>query len=246
MSNITYQLHSCKVNLFMSFAIVISGSGSMTSHPWNNNYSKRVYQVTMSHEVTSFCDRAFENCIYLLPFVLPNINSIPYRAFAECDSITQIDIPDSVSVINSEAFNGCDGLTTISIPDSVTRIANYAFNNCVSLSNANLPTQLTELGRRSFAFTSISSVQIPKTLVKADYYSTYSYDYNGSTYSIPDGPFYCCEKLNTASFESGSTQVAANIFSGCTGLQSVVIPDSVTAIKDSAFNGFKIKCCKYA
>ena len=35
------------------------------------------------------------------------------RAFAGCTSLTEIDLPDSVSEIGQEAFWGCTGLTRL-------------------------------------------------------------------------------------------------------------------------------------
>lgn len=51
-------------------------------------------------------------------------------AFAFCNSITIINIPNSVATIGESAFLGCESLTNINIPNSVTTIGKSAFFCC--------------------------------------------------------------------------------------------------------------------
>ena len=53
--------------------------------------------------------------------------SIGNNAFYNCYSLTQINIPDSVTSIGGYAFYSCYSLTQINIPDSVTSIGGSAF-----------------------------------------------------------------------------------------------------------------------
>ena len=60
-----------------------------------------------------------------------------------CDSLTSINIPNSVTPIGVRAFSGCESLTNINIPNSVTTIENGAFCGCESLTNINIPNSVT-------------------------------------------------------------------------------------------------------
>ena len=62
-----------------------------------------------------------------------NISTIRECAFQNCESLTTVAIPDSVTEISRGAFYSCTSLTTVAIPDSVTTIGAAAFANCTSL-----------------------------------------------------------------------------------------------------------------
>ena len=53
--------------------------------------------------------------------------------FSDCDSLTEIEIPEGVTEIEGYAFNSCSGLIEITIPKSVKRINEYVFHNCKNL-----------------------------------------------------------------------------------------------------------------
>ena len=54
-------------------------------------------------------------------------------AFWGCESLTSINIPNSVTTIGWCAFQGCESLTSINIPNSVATIGDGAFWGCINL-----------------------------------------------------------------------------------------------------------------
>ena len=66
--------------------------------------------------------------------------------FQECEALSSITIPESVTKISSYAFYQCKALTNITIPNSVTEIDNSAFQECEALSSITLPESVEKIG----------------------------------------------------------------------------------------------------
>ena len=61
------------------------------------------------------------------------VTSIGKEAFAFCDPLTSITIPDSIKRIGWKAFLDCESLEEIIIGNSVKGIGRHAFDGCDSL-----------------------------------------------------------------------------------------------------------------
>jgi leucine rich repeat protein, bspA family len=66
---------------------------------------------------------------------LSKIKFIGDWAFWDCNGLTSINIPNSVTSIGEWAFMQCSSLTSINIPNSVTSIKHYAFYGCINLAS---------------------------------------------------------------------------------------------------------------
>lgn len=76
-------------------------------------------------------------------------------------SITNITIPEGVTIIGEDAFNG-SLITSIVIPEGVEEISFGAFRNCHKLTNVQLPSSLKKMEQQAFAATGLVSLQIPE------------------------------------------------------------------------------------
>ena len=62
-----------------------------------------------------------------------SITSIDQEAFAGCESLRWIALPEALESINAFAFADCNKMTNIDLPDSLTYIGNNAFDGCAAL-----------------------------------------------------------------------------------------------------------------
>lgn len=149
-----------------------------------------------------------------------NITSISRGAFADCEFLKSIIIPNSITSIDDNTFSWCKSLFSITIPESVTSIGNYAFRDCTSLTNINIPKSVASIGEFTFLnCTSLTSINIP-----------------GRVTSISHGAFSDCKSLTSITIPEGVTRIGNSAFSGCKSLTSITIPIGVTSIGGWAFH----------
>ncbi len=140
-----------------------------------------------------------------------SLTEVGAQAFKGCKKLTRVVLPEGCTAIGANAFTDCPMLESINIVDctKMTSIGDYAFKGCSKLV-AELPASLEKIGIDAFRGTSIKTAFISNKVT-----------------SIGANAFMECVSLTTLTFENGGN-VAITIgdyaFSGCTGIQSVVLP----------------------
>ena len=142
-------------------------------------------------------------------------------AFADCEDLISVVIPDGVIKIGPEAFQNCSQLNHITIPSSMTSIGDRAFYNCYRIKSIAIPSSVINIGKEAFSGChSLKSVSIPNSIKK-----------------IPEGLFYLCDTLKSIVIPNSVTAIDDEAFYTCIKLESIVIPSSVTSIGNGAFSG---------
>ena len=96
-----------------------------------------------------------------------NTSAIGERAFAFCDKITSLTIPETVTEIGRFAFSECMGLKSVSIPSGVDEVGYGAFFGCISVEEVSLGRGVQVLDGLSFAgMPSMVLCKIPNTIEK--------------------------------------------------------------------------------
>ena len=194
--------------------------------PSSVNYNGTTYSVT------SIGDDAFNRCSSLTGIEIPNsVTSIGQGAFVYCSSLTSVEIGNSVTSIGDYAFSNCSSLTSVIIGNSVTSIGEGAFVYCSSLTSIQIPNSVTSIGEWALGYcSSLTSIEIPNSVTSIGY-----------------GAFAYCSSLASIVVDGGNTIYDSR--NGCNaiiettsntliaGCKNTIIPNSVTSIGDSAFNG---------
>ena len=136
------------------------------------------------------------------------VTTIAKYAFQFCDSLTNVDIPDSVTYIGDYAFNGCSSLTNVAIPDNVTYIGSAAFQNCNSL-EYNVKDNVKYLGNTNNSYL---------YLVGANATNISTVNIDGNCKFINDLAFYACSRLISVVIPDSVTSIGSSVFSGCDSL----------------------------
>lgn len=177
-------------------------------------------------------------------------DTIPAYAFAGCNGLKTITLPDTVKTIGENAFNTCTGLTTLTIPNSVTTIGNRAISYCPNLKALNIPASVIRINNGHDGVfggcTSLETITVDPgntvysaqdgALFSKEKATLYCVPQGKSSFTIPAGvttienyAFSSCTKLTDISIPSGVTEIGSNAFTGCSGLTKLVIPNGVTS-----------------
>ena len=88
------------------------------------------------------------------------VKKIGTFAFAVCNELTSIIIPEGVEEIGFGAFEECSNLESVSLPKSLGKINNTAFMGAVKLSSVIIPENVYSIGAYAFRFCEMDKVTV--------------------------------------------------------------------------------------
>ncbi len=186
-------------------------------------YCESVTTLAIPAGVTSIGGDAFRYCTKLTTVTLPQtITSISNYLFYYCSSLTAIIIPEGVMSIGDYAFKGCSGLATVTLPKSLKSINYEAFRYCSALTTLNLSEGMVLTSMGSYVFNN-TALSLP-TEGGIRYVGSFAYELSDRS-------------LAEYVIKEGTTSINAGLFSNCTAMTNVTIPESVVFIGENAFSG---------
>lgn len=219
--------------------------------------------VVMPNNVLIIEEKVFENCSKLSNIVLNNVSEIKENAFKNCISIKTLDID---AVISLGAFEGCINLEEITLSDldthfgylfgaksastnheyvptsiknvvitQATTITVNAFFGCTNIVNVILPNTLEKIESGIFVeCTKLESITVPflgDVLNSSNAYLGYFFQTYGDESNI--GVVNSLKNINILN----AIEIKENAFKGCSYIQNIIFPNTVTSFGVSAFEG---------
>lgn len=180
--------------------------------------------------ITSIPENAFwpaidsgSQCEAISAVKLPTtVTSIGKNAFAYCSNMTTITGYTQVTSLGDGAFEFCSSLTSFTIPSGLTskKVPASLLYGCGNITSISIPSGFTEIGDSAFFNAGLTSVTIPSSVTTIDRLA-----FN-----------YC--KFTTFTVPSSVTTLGEYFMSNNKSLISVTIPNnSISKIPDYAFEG---------
>lgn len=145
-----------------------------------------------------------------------NLKYVSESAFENCQSLTTVLLPNTVTALGKLAFKGCTQISAFTFPTNLLEIPESAFSKCANLKEINFSKNITSIGKS--AFSDCSSL---KQLI-----------ITSSINNIDNNAFFGCSQISNLKIEDSKVPIqlgnnvegtlSVGLFSSCP-LQDVYI-----------------------
>lgn len=224
-------------------------------------YTGTAQSVSVPASVTEIAAEAFAGHgeMEKLSFRGNQVETIGYRAFADCTGLKEVTLPDSVQSLGNGAFSGCTALSKITLGKELKEWGLGPFSGCSALKSMVLskenPNFIVEDGclynqTKTMLYMVLpgrdkDSYTMPSTVTDIAEYAFWgntgikSITISNNLRQIPDYAFANCKALAGITIPYSVSAIGIKAFSDCVNLETVVIPSVVSQIHDTAFDGCK-------
>ena len=226
-----------------------------------------VKKLEFPSTTTTIGDNSFEkSSLETVDLSKTSLSIIPTSCFSECSMLTTVILGGETSTIDILAFYKCIRLNAITLPVKIYTIESHAFEGCSALQSFTLTPNcmLNTIKARAFAncpslvlinidpndemFIFEKGALLSKNRVSLKFFlpssKTSVFVVPSAVKTISTSAFEDCTNLRMVIFpDNGTYNIEYRAFAGCTQLNYVYLPNSLTNIGDQAFDGCKrLKC----
>ena len=240
-------------NITSDVALIPAATTTEINITWNkvSAYSisecPNLRKVTISKDVDFIDMMAFANCENLEEVVFEEgskLKEIGSNAFYYCTSIKEIELPNSLEVINYSIFNGCSSLEKLKTPflgerryytheTTNTDVAAYLFGpgyNFDHLEFVNIK-EIHVTDQPLYDNVTFYNCRAEKIIIDGDALL--------ENESLGKNAFYNCVNLKSFTVPEGITSILDNCFMNCENLEEIILPSTLKCIESNAFNNCK-------
>lgn len=207
--------------------LVISGYGSMKGYyqshgPWYDERSN-IKKVVIGDGITKIGQYAFKDLSMLSEVEMQDsVDIIEQTAFYNCKMLETVTF-SGVSEIGGEAFRKCTKLKQIELPDTLQKIGSYAFGECSALRKIQIPQSVVSIGGGAFSgCTRLTAV---------------GFEASEENMTIGTRAFEDCSSLKEIEIPGQVSEIGIGAFVGCIQLEKVAIASGLQTVKEKAFSG---------
>jgi hypothetical protein len=211
----------------------------------------KIKQIHFSEGLQAIGSYAFGSCPIDKLDLPKTMTKIGGAAFSGFEQLIELDLPDSIVSIGTRAFRGCSSLRSVKLPAHLKVISESLFSQCKALEQVQMPQDLEKIEAYAFAdCLNLKPITLPDSTsyVAHNAFESEEFDEGGLHYCITN----YITNLNDCTVSSkdwdGALDIPSSIshggrsfvvndleFTGCKGLTSVRLPDTISTIPDGAF-----------
>jgi len=198
-------------------------------------YCVSLEEVTLSPVLTEIGSWAFSQCQKLATINIDEcdkLESIGDYAFSGCAMLTSFVIPEGTRKIGKLAFYGCSRLTDIKVSDTVEAVDFGAFNYTPWFQECSEDYLI--VGDGVLIKCAVHPLYLDLSGKGIKYISSAFWNAELNGYAAEYGYKYASE-LESVEIPEGVTAVGVSAFEGCFKLQTVTLPSTLERIEASAF-----------
>ncbi|MBQ6931161.1 MAG: leucine-rich repeat protein [Clostridia bacterium] len=187
------------------------------------------------YPVVKLAIRAFENCDLITGVTIPDsVTGLGDGVFDSCSALKEVTIPGSVKIVPQSAFDKCSKLSKVILGEGIEKISYCAFWRCGSLKTITLPQSLLRINDDAFKDTGLTKIYIPENVSQIGEEVFYSCE-NLSAIEVDENNSYFSSDSYGALFNKNKTKLIVYPLNNTA--TSYSIPDSVIEVSAYAFEG---------
>lgn len=190
--------------------------------------------LTLPESLTKIGNYTFATMTSLKGIVIPDkVTEIGTYAFSDDDALKSARLSASCEWLKEGLFNSCDSLEAIVIPPVVTKMDTKMFANCRSLSEVTFEggSNIVEVGYGASQPGYGLFRDCPVVTLNLDRWMSYNTDVASRS------PFYSVATLKTINFGENVGVIDKYMFSYCSGIEDLYLPDNIESVGLWGFRG---------